>query len=117
MTDREKLIEILYSAESAFYWDSNDKGFIQKIADHLLANGVTFATDNNVGSKWIPASEPPKKWKDENGDAINYLIYSPGIGVDIGNWIQPAKAWFCLGVPFKVTHWMLLPEPPKEEDK
>ena len=43
MTDREKLIEILESAESAFYWDSNDKGFIQKIADHLLANGVTFA--------------------------------------------------------------------------
>ena len=24
MTDREKLIEILESAESAFYWDSND---------------------------------------------------------------------------------------------
>lgn len=73
-------------------------------------------TDNNVGSKWIPASEPPKEWKDENGDAINYLIYSPGIGVDIGNWIQPAKAWFCLGVPFKVTHWMPLPEPPQVEE-
>lgn len=65
--------------------------------------------------EWIPASEPPKEWKDENGDAINYLIYSPGIGIDIGNWIEPAKCWFCLGVPFKVTHWMSLPEPPKED--
>lgn len=63
---------------------------------------------------WIPESEPPKEWRDENGDAINYLIYTPGLGIDIGNWIEPAKAWFCLGVPFKVTHWMPLPEPPKE---
>jgi hypothetical protein len=68
-------------------------------------------------NRWIPASEPPKEWKDENGDAINYLIYSPGIGVDLGNWIQPEKAWLCLGVPFKVTHWMPLPETPKEDAK
>ena len=108
MTDREKLIEILESAESAFYWNSEDKRFIEKIADHLLANGVTF-------QKWIPASEPPKEWKDENGDAINYLIYSPEYGVDIGNWIERAKVWFCLGVPFKVTHWMPLPTPPDKE--
>ena len=126
MTDREKLSELLNEnfckycnvdiiagncKISAITFD------VDRFADFLIANGVTFATDNNVGSKWIPASEPPKKWKDENGDAINYLIYSPGIGVDIGNWIQPAKAWFCLGVPFKVTHWMLLPEPPKEDAK
>lgn len=25
-------------------------------ADHLIANGVTFATDNHVGGKWIPAN-------------------------------------------------------------
>lgn len=121
MTDREKLIKLIgqvhdegldYSDVVCAYATSNER-----LADHLLANGVTFATDNNVGSKWITASEPPKEWKDENGDAINYLIYSPGIGVDIGNWIEPAKAWFCLGVPFKVTHWMQLPNPPKEVDK
>ena len=40
MADREKLIELLESAESAFYWDSSDKGFIEKIADHLIANGA-----------------------------------------------------------------------------
>ena len=100
MTDKEKLIELMDEYE----YPSSVPG----MADHLLDNGVTF-------QKWIPASEPPKEWKDENGDAINYLIYSPGIGVDIGNWIEPAKAWFCLGVPFKVTHWMPMPEPPQEE--
>ena len=82
------------------------EGKIKYMVEKLLAKGVTF-------QKWIPASEPPKEWKDENGDAINYQIYSPGIGIDIGNWIEPAKAWFCLGVPFKVTHWMPLPEPPE----
>ncbi len=47
---REKLIELLESAESTIYWDSSDKGFIEKIADHLIANGVTI-------QKWIPVSE------------------------------------------------------------
>jgi hypothetical protein len=42
MTDREKLIELLENAESAVYWSSNDKGYIQKIADHLISNGVTI---------------------------------------------------------------------------
>ena len=41
MLERTKLIQILESAESAFYWNSSDKGFIEKIADHLIANGVT----------------------------------------------------------------------------
>ena len=42
MTDKEKLIELLENSESAVYWDSNDKGFIQKIADHLISHGVTI---------------------------------------------------------------------------
>lgn len=42
MTERERLIELLESAESAVYWNGSDKGFIQKIADHLIANGVTI---------------------------------------------------------------------------
>lgn len=131
MTDREKLIEqaedILNKWEF-FYgqragrelWEEKPEE-IQNADIEAFCRDLTVirsaVTDNNVGSKWIPASEPPKKWKDENGDAINYLIYSPGIGVDIGYWIQTVKAWFCLGVPFKVTHWMLLPEPPKEDAK
>lgn len=41
MTDREKLVELLEAAESAVYWNSSDKNFIEKIADHLIAHGVT----------------------------------------------------------------------------
>ena len=40
MTGEEKLIKILESAESAFYWDSADKSFVEKIADHLIENDV-----------------------------------------------------------------------------
>lgn len=43
MTDREKLIELLMQAKIG--WTKAE------LADHLIANGVTFATDNNVGDK------------------------------------------------------------------
>ena len=112
MTDYQRLVD--------FFMDeipegSPFEGKIKYLVEKLLEEGVTFATDNNVGSKWIPASEPPKEWKDENGDAINYLIYSPEYGVEIGNWIECAKVWFWMGMPFKVTHWMPLPERPDKE--
>lgn len=61
---REKLIELLESAESAIYWDSSDKGFIEKIADHLIANGVTFAKDINVLNKKIAELEKSNRnWR------------------------------------------------------
>lgn len=66
--------------------------------------------------RWISGRRPPKEWKDENGDARNFLAVIPGTGVDIANWIEPVRCWFCMGVPCKVTHWMPLPEPPKEEN-
>lgn len=63
---------------------------------------------------WVPGKKPPKVWKDEKGDAINFLAVIPGVGVDIANWIEPTRCWFCMGVPCKVVCWMPLPEPPKE---
>lgn len=41
MDVRNKLIELLEQAESAVWWDSSDKSFVGKLADHLIANGVT----------------------------------------------------------------------------
>ena len=53
MTDREKLIELLYAIPTPepivgirAGKQLMTAGFI---ADHLIANGVTFATDKNVG--------------------------------------------------------------------
>ena len=49
---RDKLIDIIQNAVGgcARHW-------AELIADALIANGVTFAEDNNVSTKWIPVSE------------------------------------------------------------
>ena len=47
MTDREKLIEILRVP----IYPHLDADPAEVVADYLLDNGVTFATDNNVGGK------------------------------------------------------------------
>jgi hypothetical protein len=44
MDVREKLVELLSQAQYL-------GGLEEKIADHLIANGVTFATYNNIGGK------------------------------------------------------------------
>lgn len=54
MDNREKLIELLGSTEygnGSLIGNNFQKGFIEKIADHLIANGVTLATNNYVGHK------------------------------------------------------------------
>lgn len=117
MNDREKLIELIgltQYGKGSLICKNFQQGFIEKIADFLIANGVTFATDTNVSDKWRPASEPPEVWRDKNGTLVNYLIYMPEYGVDVGNYVKPAKRWLCVGLPVKVSRWMPLPEPPKE---
>ena len=139
MTDKERLTKLLTTSIGL----GSDKVVILReaaelIADDLIANGVTFsaaipghddqyniaemAYNNGYAKgledgkpKWIPGKKPPKIWKNENGDAINFLAVIPCIGVDIANWIEPTRCWFCMGVPCKVSSWMPLPEPPKDE--
>jgi hypothetical protein len=74
MNDREKLIELLglcercnaeYCNQCEFGEDIDGCVLRQKeiIADTLLSNGVTFATDTNDGSKWISVEdEKPKEF-------------------------------------------------------
>lgn len=101
MTDREKLIDLLTDVLGMS---------IGYKADHLIQNGVTFATDNNVGH-WIPVT---KRLPESEKDPV--LIALKWGSVDIG-WCEN-KRW---GSEFiieydngEVTHWMPLPEPPKE---
>lgn len=103
MTDREKLIEIL--RKPIFPHELVDP--LEAAADYLLANGVTV-------QKWNSAKTPPKDWKGEGGYLTNYYVYTTDYGVDIGNYMGAAKRWLCMGMPCNVTHWMPLPEPPKE---
>lgn len=105
MTDREKLCDLL---TDVFGMSIGAK------ADHLIANGVTFATDKNVGH-WIPVTERlPETFgeylvavKDVSGQVYSdYADYDP--------FRQKWTTGLFLGVRDKITHWMPLPEPPKE---
>lgn len=65
--------------------------------------------------RWIPVEERlPEVWhNDETAELVNYMIYSPDFGVDIGNYHAKAKKWLCMALPCTVTHWMPLPSGPE----
>lgn len=66
------------------------------------------------------AAHNPTKWRkdDKEKTLVNFLLFSPDYGVDIGNYLEPAGTWLIMGLPVKnVTHWAELPQPPKEETK
>ena len=69
--------------------------------------------------QWISVEDrPPEAWKNEEDNTlINYMIYSPYFGVDIGNYHKEAGTWLCMALPCTVTHWMPLPEAPEEGGK
>lgn len=103
MTNREKLIKLIHHCTSCEECHDSD------IADHLIANGVTV-------QNWRDAkTDPPKEWKGADEYLINYMVYCPEFGVDVGNYVESAQRWVVMGLPVPVTHWQPLPEPPKEE--
>lgn len=119
MTDREKLIELMRQVDDCICnlcvgGEGRFNHSAGILADHLLANGVTFATDNHVGGKWIPVTERlPGTEKvlitDRDIVKIGYRrpdgVWKYGVGLD--------EVWERMSLR-PVTHWMPLPEPPKE---
>lgn len=68
--------------------------------------------------QWISVEERlPEAWKNEDGVLVNYMIYTPEFGADIGNYHAKDKRWLCMAIPCTVTHWMPLPDAPKEGNK
>lgn len=98
MLERGKLIELLESAESAIYWNSSDKGFIEKIADHLIDNGVTV-------QEWIPASEPPTR---KDADKYGRVLAMEMGMMALVNYKGP------INYPDRFPYWMSLPPAPEE---
>ena len=106
---RERLIKFIMNAVGGCsrYWAG-------VIADGLMENGVT---DNNDGRKWIPVTE---RLPDHFGVFV-VAISEPGkmrVGKDCADFDPFAKTWLpsmCWDRGYKVSHWMPLPEPPKEE--
>ena len=112
---REKLIELL--TQVAVLGDYLD---MRKVADHLIANGVTV-------KQWIPVSE---RLPEEPGHFLvvvkeryafeNDYSYDTDVAhyrLD-GGYIDGCWDTFCdwdEGQPYlHVTHWMPLPEPPRD---
>lgn len=109
MTDREKLIGILKTCEElVVFWGCS----YEEAADCLIANGLTFVTDTNVDGKW---------------NSVKDRLPEPGVVVLVHSKLGCTYFSHRLynhveGKPFcieysggwEVTHWMPLPEPPKE---
>jgi len=102
MTDtRKKLIELLKVPIHPHL----DADPVEVVADYLIANGVTFATDNNDDCKWIPVSER-----------------LPEDGVQVLACTKHGKAFpahcerrkWRVSHSVTITHWMPLPLSPKE---
>ena len=94
---REKLIELLSQVQYL-------GGLEERLADHLIANGVTV-------QEWISVNDQEEPT--ENG---TYLCHGYWFG---SRRKQTETADFCgewnIANNFILTHWMPLPEPPKGE--
>lgn len=109
---REKLIELLESVPQPELLYGQPLIGVCKVADHLIANGVTIGKDNNVPSKWIPVTERlPKEF-------VTVLVYAPQEQpLQTVHEAYLANGCFssrlCIFGEDEVTHWMPMPEPPK----
>jgi hypothetical protein len=96
---REKLVELLWEYDQLRMMRMS----IEESADHLIDNGVTI-------QRWIPVTE---RLPDDDIPSARYLCYANGY-VRILKYWRMYKSFEYGGKPIKVTHWMPLPEPPKE---
>ena len=102
---REKLIELICSTEygnGSLMGNNFQKGFIEKIADHLIANGVTV-------NEWISVKD---RLPEESGD---YLALTDGGFIERLSYSERHNAFNAddrlmnaeCAIP--CTHWMPLP--------
>lgn len=106
MDVKEKMVELLDNA----IIDSDDNyGFpnTNQVADHLIANGVTV-------QEWISVKDRLP------GENVNCIVhYKHAYCNNDGYWAIGCCFYdgekFQIGLAYKVTHWMPLPEPPKGE--
>ena len=100
---REKLIELL----SVPIYPHEAKSPAEVVADYLLDNGVTI-------QKWIPVTERlPDDFSENLCRVIRPIPGGKYVRETRVLWCDYDKSWSCEGLI--VTHWMPLPEAPKEE--
>lgn len=107
MDVREKLVELIGSTEygnGSLVGKNFQKGFIEKIASNLIANGVTV-------QQWISVKD---RLPDKRGEYLCYYKFEPDSpDVVCENTYQGSGLW--LSEMDKVTHWQPMPQPPKGE--
>ena len=114
------LIEWLIGANANLHEEIDRKNEVQALYHKKL---VTLDAERDAlrekVPQWINVKDRlPNVWKNEDaGVLVNYMIYGPYFGVNIGNYHKEAEEWFCAGLPVTVTHWMPLPEAPEEGEK
>lgn len=92
----EKLVELI--AEAKRQWQGGTNNIDGRIADHLIAHGVTV-------QEWISLSEQ----KPNRDDIV--IVFFEGMR-DTTAATQIMYGW-CIGG--SASHWMPLPQPPKGE--
>ena len=130
MTDKEIVQALRCCAKGLGHDDACENckgGEIQDWREYIelaAANVIERLTAENAALRekvpqWISVEDRlPEVWKNEENDVlVNYMIYTPEFGVDIGNYHAEAKRWLCMAIPCTVTHWMPLPEAPEEGEK
>lgn len=114
---REKLIEFICSVEygnGSLMGKNFQRGFIEKIADHLIENGVTI-------QKWISVKDSLPETAERVLVCRTWLgmVYKPVYGY-YQDFPNQKGCWYILTEEGyypqrEVTHWMPMPEPPKGE--
>lgn len=110
MNDREKLIALIENAKRAMKSENLSCNIARNgfVADFLIANGVTI-------HRWIPVTERLPERTMPPHDVLVYHDLKCGMFVDRAWYSYDLNRWCSvLGMKLKVTHWMPLPEPPKE---
>ena len=115
---REKLIELLSNAPFGIYKKPMGSYLISKsmetLADHLIANGVTISNLETVNKEWIPVTE---RLPDAFHSVLAHMPGESPMPTVHEGYISRDGIWVAGNFkrdPGEVTHWMPLPEPPKE---
>jgi hypothetical protein len=104
---REKLIKLLASKPELLKNLNVNISKLYKLADHLIANGVT------VGDKWVSTAE---RLPEESGEYLVYTARGNRMEMDYSAKYKQFNMFDDgIGTPIACTYWMPLPEPPKGE--
>lgn len=125
MTDKEIVQALRCCAKGLGHDDACENckvGEIQNRREYIefaAANVIERLTAENAALRekvpqWVSVEDRlPEAWKNEDDVLVNYMIYSPYFGVDVGNYHKEAGMWLCMALPCTVTHWMPLPGAPE----